>query len=132
MVLRLTHLRCSFPGCNNTVGQHNSKSNKNKQVCAEHRGKRKHEVDRWKMSQGCANRDGKYDFQCVSTDVINPVQLDINHIDGNNDNRDESNIECLCAMCHRLVTILENHHIQHNSSRKPKFADTGLFTGLLY
>lgn len=129
--LKLKFLKCSFPGCNTTVGQHSAKNNKNKQVCGAHRSTRKHEVDRWKMDHGCANRGGKYGFPCVSKDIINPVQLDINHIDGNNDNRDESNVECLCAMCHRLVTIRAEHHLRPNVSRRAAFADTGLFTGLL-
>lgn len=33
-------------------------------------------------------------------------QLDIDHIDGNHRNEDESNLQVLCANCHRLKTYL--------------------------
>jgi hypothetical protein len=32
------------------------------------------------------------------------VQLDVDHIDGNRSNNDSSNIQTLCANCHRLKT----------------------------
>lgn len=32
------------------------------------------------------------------------VQLDVDHIDGNRSNNDPSNIQTLCANCHRLKT----------------------------
>lgn len=33
-------------------------------------------------------------------------QLDVDHIDGNNNNNDPSNLQTLCANCHRLKTIV--------------------------
>lgn len=33
-------------------------------------------------------------------------QLDVDHIDGNSKNNDPSNLQTLCANCHRLKTIL--------------------------
>lgn len=33
-----------------------------------------------------------------------PCQLDIDHIDGNHSNNDISNLQTLCANCHRLKT----------------------------
>ena len=120
-----------MPNCNNTVGQHSKKNNKNKQVCATHRKKRKHEVDKWKEDQGCNNR-GQYGFPACTTTIVDPCQLDINHIDGNNDNRDEKNIEVLCANCHRVVTLRNEHHLQPTASRRAKIKDpNNLFTGLL-
>ena len=32
------------------------------------------------------------------------VQLDVDHIDGNHTNNNESNLQLLCANCHRLKT----------------------------
>ncbi len=116
-----------MPNCNNTVGQHDKKKNKNKQVCSAHRTNKKHEVDRWKMLQGCANKDGHYGFPCVSKEILDPAQLDINHIDGNNMNRDPANIECLCKMCHPVVTLRNEHHLQPKQERRFKLAPTGLF-----
>ena len=34
------------------------------------------------------------------------IQLDVDHIDGNSDNNDPSNLQTLCANCHRLKTRL--------------------------
>ncbi len=34
------------------------------------------------------------------------VQLDVDHIDGNNKNNDPVNFQTLCANCHRLKTFL--------------------------
>ena len=116
-----------MPNCSNTVGQHSKKLNTSKQVCSAHRTKRKHQVDKWKMDQGCANKDGHYGFPCVSNTILHSAQLDINHIDGDNGNRDEKNIECLCKMCHTLVTIRNEHHLQPRPDRRAKIENNGLF-----
>lgn len=123
----LKYMKCSMPNCNNTVGQHSAVKNKNKQVCSAHRKRKKAEVDNWKMQQGCANHNGHYGFPCVCSTILDPVTLDINHIDGNNGNRDPSNIEVLCKMCHAIVTIRNEHHLQPSPSRRPKIEETGLF-----
>jgi hypothetical protein len=123
----LTYLKCSLPFCFNTVGQHSKVKNVNKQVCSAHRTSRKDVVDKWKMNSACANKNGHYGFPCVCTTIQDPSQLDINHIDGNNDNRDPDNIEVLCAMCHRMVTLREQHHLTIKKSRRAKLAETGLF-----
>ena len=34
----------------------------------------------------------------------NPVQLDVDHVDGNNANNNPDNLQTLCANCHRLKT----------------------------
>jgi 5-methylcytosine-specific restriction endonuclease McrA len=59
--------------------------------------------------------------------IIDPATLDINHIDGNNGNRDPSNIEILCKMCHSVVTIRNEHHKQPTPSRRAKLEKTDLF-----
>ncbi|MFL6518165.1 MAG: HNH endonuclease signature motif containing protein, partial [Bacillus sp. (in: firmicutes)] len=35
-----------------------------------------------------------------------PCQLDVDHIDGKHNNNDESNLQVLCANCHRLKTFV--------------------------
>jgi len=116
-----------MPNCSNTVGQHSKTKNTSKQVCSAHRTNRKNEVDKWKMQQGCANHDGHYGFPCVCSTILDPATLDINHIDGNNGNRDPSNIEVLCKMCHTKVTIHNEHHLQARPDRRVKIVETGLF-----
>lgn len=46
-----------------------------------------------------------------------PVQLDVNHKDGNHQNNDPTNFETLCANCHRLVTYQLRHGIYKNLKR---------------
>lgn len=120
---KLPPLKCSIPHCNNNVGYHKAHKNgthQNKQVCEYHRKAGKEEVDAWKMSQGCANKDAHYGFACVSMDILHPATLDINHIDGNNLNRDPENIEVLCKMCHTVVTIQEGHHTKTGPRQWPQ------------
>ena len=38
-----------------------------------------------------------------------PCQLDVHHLDGNHRNNDPTNLQTLCANCHRLVTWNEKH-----------------------
>ncbi len=48
-------------------------------------------------------------------------QLDVDHIDGNNQNNDQENLQTLCANCHRLKTYenkdfmkyLQVNHVLH-------------------
>jgi len=42
------------------------------------------------------------------------VQLDVDHIDGNRGNNDESNLQTLCANCHRLKTKQNQDWKRHN------------------
>ena len=42
--------------------------------------------------------------------ALHSVQLDVDHIDGNRKNNDISNLQTLCANCHRLKTQLNNDH----------------------
>lgn len=116
-----------MPNCHNTVGEH--KSNKSKQVCSSHRKQRKDEVDAFKLQSGCANSDGlRYGFACVCSNIFHPATLDINHIDGNNLNRDPANIEVLCKMCHTVVTLNQEHHLQtKKSTRRVKVVNNGIF-----
>ena len=128
MAIKLPYIRCSFPNCHNTVGQHSKALNRNKQVCSAHRTTRKHEVDTWKLNNRCANSDGHYGFPCVCTTILDPVTLDINHIDGNNNNRDPDNIEILCKMCHTTVTMRNGHHIRRPSRSLTPILSEELFT----
>ncbi len=130
MGISLNYLKCSMPNCNKTVGQHSKKLNTDKQVCSAHRTYRKDEVDKWKLNSGCANKDGHYGNPCMAKGFTHAAQLDINHIDGRNHNRDPSNIEVLCRLCHPVITLNNNHHLTPRQARRAKLAETGLFSGL--
>ena len=44
---------------------------------------------------------------------VHSCQLDVDHIDGNHKNNDPTNLQTLCANCHRLKT-----HINKDSHKK--------------
>ncbi len=45
--------------------------------------------------------------ECTAT-ITHPCQLDVDHIDGNHQNNDESNLMTLCANCHRIKSYEES------------------------
>lgn len=47
-----------------------------------------------------------------------PCQLDVDHIDGNRENNDISNLQTLCSNCHRLKTRLTKQ--DHSKQWRPK------------
>ena len=59
-----------------------------------------------KRSKTQKNNLLKIDVQCNHCNFIpkHPSQMDIDHIDGNHKNNDKSNLQVLCANCHRLKT----------------------------
>ena len=124
----LTFLKCSLPFCGNSVGQHSKILNTSKQFCEQHRGAKKKEADDWKMAQGCANDDGHYGLSCACKRIPSPATLDINHIDGNNGNRNPNNIEVLCKMCHTQITHKLGHHLTPKPPRKPVFSHPEFFS----
>lgn len=46
-----------------------------------------------------------------------PAQLDVDHIDGDSTNHIQSNLQTLCANCHRLKTIENKDHMK--SKKRP-------------
>lgn len=47
------------------------------------------------------------------------AQLDVDHIDGNSKNHDQSNLQTLCANCHRLKTIQNKDHMKTKKNPHP-------------
>lgn len=52
--------------------------------------------------------------KCVRCGFIpeHPCQLDVDHIDGNHSNDDISNLQTLCANCHRIKTYRNKDNIK--------------------
>ena len=112
MATKISHkpfIKCSLPNCNNRVGEH--KKGNPKQFCEPHRKQRKKEVDNFKMTTGCQNQSGQYGGIPCNCIILDPSQLEINHINGHNSDRRDENVEVLCANCHRLATKQGNHHL---------------------
>jgi hypothetical protein len=53
-------------------------------------------------------REKKAYCEICSFVALDPVQLDVDHIDGNPSNNDKSNLQTLCANCHRLKSKENN------------------------
>lgn len=52
----------------------------------------------------CENIDGRLGFVCTTT-ITMSAMLQVDHIDGNPENNDPSNLQTLCACCHIHKTI---------------------------
>lgn len=139
MKSRNQYVKCSIPNCCERVDYHSIKTNKViagiapkwKSMCEKHRRKGigRDLANRWKMQQGCENKNGKYGLACTSV-ISDPGQLQINHKDGNNLNRDASNIEVLCGNCHVLATKQNRHHLPRTTQRDTNIGNPKLFHGL--
>lgn len=57
----------------------------------------------------CENRDGRLGIACRAT-RLEPYQLDLDHIDGNNQNNTPENIQTLCKNCHAYKSKKENDY----------------------
>lgn len=49
--------------------------------------------------------------ECCGFIPEHPVQMDVDHRDGDHENNEASNLQTLCANCHRLKTMLERDEI---------------------
>ena len=111
---------CEVKGCNE-IGQHTGNYRKDGSIIrrkhcnkhhiiltAEKRGMTGnqwlnsfHPYKKWRKDY-CENIDGRLGFECTTTIVDIYWQLEVDHIDENNDNDDPSNLQTLCSCCHRI------------------------------
>lgn len=73
----------------------------------------------WRLSYRAAK-----DTKCASCGFValHKCQLDVDHIDGDHSNDDPSNLQTLCANCHRLKTYMNGDHLSKGRSSAPFFA----------
>lgn len=57
----------------------------------------------------CENIDGRLGYKCTTTIMID-AQLEVDHIDGDPSNHDESNLQTLCGCCHKYKTIVNEDY----------------------
>lgn len=62
---------------------------------------------------------------------VHSCQLDVDHIDGNRDNNDKSNLMTLCANCHRLKTFINKDWASKKSEPRPISVEIDIQISLL-
>lgn len=76
--------------------------------------------------QGCAcNRCKNTTWQDQN------IPLELEHIDGNNQNHNRENLELLCPNCHALTDTWRGRNRKNNKVKKPKVTDDQLLTALI-
>lgn len=89
----MLYIECSYQYCSNTF-----ETKKNKKYCSRGcKGKARQIRNTYR-----AHKKSKCE-KCGFIPELN-IQLDVDHIDGNKNNNDVSNLQTLCANCHRLKT----------------------------
>jgi 5-methylcytosine-specific restriction endonuclease McrA len=90
----MTEINCSYRYCDNIF-----EFKSNKKYCSTNCKQKARQVrNSYRIHKG---------NNCIRCGFVpeHPVQLDVDHIDGNNKNNDISNLQTLCANCHRLKTF---------------------------
>jgi hypothetical protein len=82
-------------------------------VCQEHHSTN-YGINGWQYKKFrktyCENIDGRIGgIKCTAT-IVYEGQLQVDHIDGNPTNNDESNLQTLCANCHTHKTYLNEDY----------------------
>ena len=115
--------KCQVPGCGKNAHNTNTTANpkwrkaswvreefgvEEGYVCGKHHFKN-YDIGGWIYKKYrktyCENIDGRLGHgKCTTTIIDAEWQLEVDHIDGNHDNNEESNLQTLCACCHRLKT----------------------------
>ena len=110
---------CSHKNCSNTFNYRSNKkycSRSCKQNAHGLRRRKKRSVSFFKSSEESKYKYRKYKKSfCEKCGFIpeHKCQLDVDHIDGNHQNNDPSNLQTLCANCHRLKTFLNKDYIKN-------------------
>ena len=68
----------------------------------------------WKCKEGGYRLHKKDHCEKCGFIAEHPVQLDVDHIDGNHHNDEIDNLMTLCANCHRLKTQVNQDHLPTN------------------
>lgn len=100
--------QCREPFCGNSAD--NAGNGRYHIYCSMHHKSRYQNKNGYNSYRGhkkdyCENVDARLGFTCTSTVLISD-QLEVDHIDGDKKNGDESNLQTLCACCHRYKTSM--------------------------
>lgn len=110
--------KCTVEGCDkpgHDIGVKRKDGSKiYRATCAKHHFTR-YGIGDWSYKQYrknyCENIDGRLGFVCTTTILPDfaDSMLDADHINNNHDDDRESNIQTLCACCHRVKTRTLGH-----------------------
>jgi hypothetical protein len=104
--------KCAKPGCGKYAD--NSGNGKYHKLCSSHH-KGKYQMAGWNYKQYrkeyCENIDGRLGFKCTTTIMAPNWQIEVDHIDGDPNNNDVSNLQSLCNCCHRYKTMLHEENL---------------------
>ncbi len=99
-------MKCINEGCNKK--RHETSPGRFRATCYHchraHRGL--HSYKPWVVplrKNYCENIDGRLGFKCTAT-IVDKCQIEMDHIDGDNDNNVKENIQFLCSNCHKYKT----------------------------
>ena len=70
----------------------------------------------WTCRWGSYRKTKKNSCELCGFIAIVPAQLDVDHIDGDRTNNAESNLQTLCANCHRLKTHISKDYLGGRSA----------------
>jgi len=103
--------------CNKNLQK--KKSNGNYRTLCSSCEKALYQSEQSKLKENKRAKTKDYSYRRVKTNIcsmcdftsIYPCQFDVDHINGNHQNNNTSNLQTLCANCHRLKTLLNGEGI---------------------
>jgi len=111
--------KCNIKECHNPAD--NAGYGKYHKLCSFHH-KKKYKMKGWHYKthrkEYCENSDGRLGFVCDYKIVMPNWQLEVDHIDGNKENNEISNLQTLCANCHRYKTYMNSENLTHSKRKK--------------
>ena len=132
--------KCKVFDCENRAD--NSGYGKYHLMCSTHH-KGKYLMNGWIYKQHrkdyCENIDSRLGFKCTTTIVAPNWQLEVDHIDGNNNNHEIENLQTFCKCCHAYKTMVNEENLPMFKRKKfledlhyKQLAEVGYFTRTEY
>lgn len=101
--------KCIVDGCHHP-GQHTGNYRKDGSPCYRAKCHLHHWLEfnmegayRLFKKKGCENVDGRLGYICT-TSIVDPCQLDVDHVNNNHQDNREINLDTLCSCCHNYKT----------------------------
>ena len=102
---------CIIAGCGKPSSVQKTNNNgtpKYRSLCSKHHRNRTN-LKNYKKDY-CENQDGHLGFPCTAT-IIDPCQIQVDHVDGDRYNGAPDNLKSYCGNCHAVKTKRNNDHL---------------------